>query len=394
MVRGIFCHDLPIYKDIKGQYGCTTLTDTVFQRYLNIVDELVVATRLYHLDCTLEEAHQERITLSNITFLDIPNLNTAKAFVSELPKARRTIEDELKMCDLVFVRAGTIAGIGARLARKYNKPYLCECAGSAWDGLWYYGFLGKMIAPWAELQARMIIKNASYVTYVTDKWLQEKYPTDGEVASISDVVIQNVSEDVLMRRKIEIESRKPSDKWVIGTAAGLMTKLKGQQFVIEAISLLKDKIDIRYELAGAGDPSYLISVAERFNVTDKLIIKGELNHEEILKWMDSLDTYIQPSMQEGLPRALMEAMSRACPCIGSTAGGIPELLEPSVIFSRGDISELTKTMVSFYESDWVKHSQYNHARAKEFQVDLLDKKRNTFYEKYREYALKENMSHV
>ena len=56
-IKGIFCHDLPIYKDINGMYGCTTLTDEVFKRYLNHVDELVVATRVYPLSGTLEEAH-------------------------------------------------------------------------------------------------------------------------------------------------------------------------------------------------------------------------------------------------------------------------------------------------------------------------------------------------
>ena len=44
MIKGIFCHDLPIYKDIDGNYCSTTLTDSLFLRYFNVVDELVVAT--------------------------------------------------------------------------------------------------------------------------------------------------------------------------------------------------------------------------------------------------------------------------------------------------------------------------------------------------------------
>lgn len=43
MIKGIFCHDLPIYKDIDGNYCSTTLTDSLFLRYFNVVDELVIA---------------------------------------------------------------------------------------------------------------------------------------------------------------------------------------------------------------------------------------------------------------------------------------------------------------------------------------------------------------
>ncbi len=388
MIKGVFCHDLPIYMDKNGRYGCTTLTDTVFSRYLKIVDELVVATRLYHLECTLEEAHQEWITLQHIRFLDIPNINKPQYVFSRIPKVKKMIEEELKNSDLVFLRGGTIADIGYSLAMEYKKPYLCECGGSAWDSLWNYSFIGKMIAPWAEFRTKKMVKNAAFVSYVTERWLQERYPTNGESAAISDVVIESVSEDVLKKRIEKISNCKSEEPWVIGTAAGLMTKLKGQQFVIEAISRLCDKINIRYELAGAGDSSYLLSVADKFGVRDRLVIKGELTHKEVLEWMDSLDAYIQPSIQEGLPRALIEAMSRACPCIGSTAGGIPELLEDNVIFKRGDVNELTNILDKFYDSDWRIHSDFNYRRSKDFQVEVLDAKREEFYKRYKEFVLK------
>ena len=167
-VKGIFCHDLPIYKDKNDRYGCTTLTDDVFKRYLNFVDELVVATRVYHLDCTLEEAHQEKITLSNLKFIDIPNLNKPQYLFTRLHKAVKMIEEEFMDCNLIFIRGGTIASIGVALSQKYNKPYLCECSGIAFEGLWHYSLLGKLIAPFSELNVKKTVKEAAYVAYVTD----------------------------------------------------------------------------------------------------------------------------------------------------------------------------------------------------------------------------------
>ncbi|MCR2047483.1 glycosyltransferase family 4 protein [Acetatifactor muris] len=386
-IKGIFCHDLPIYKDKNGMYGCTTLTDDVFKRYLNHVDELVVATRVYHLDCTLEDVHQEKITLPNLKFIDIPNLNKPQYLLTRLHRATKMMEVEFKECDLIFIRGGTIADIGVALAKKYNKPYFCECAGIAFEGLWYYSLLGKLIAPFSELHTKKMVRKAAYVAYVTDEYLQKRYPTKGVAANISDVVIEKVEDAVLEKRIEKIKSRRPDEPWIIGTAAGLMTRLKGQQFVIEAMSRLGDRYNIRYELAGTGNPEYLLSVAKKFHVEDRVVIKGEINHNEILSWMDSLDTYIQPSMQEGLPRALMEAMSRACPCIGSTAGGIPELLEPDAIFKRGDILQLTNIMSEFYESNWYDHSRYNYSRVKHFRRDILEEKRKDFIGRYRNYVL-------
>ena len=74
-VKGGFFHDLPIYKDVDGNYCSTTLTDGLFRRYFNVVDELYVVTRVYPLNCEYDKAHQERITLPNIKVIEFPNLN-------------------------------------------------------------------------------------------------------------------------------------------------------------------------------------------------------------------------------------------------------------------------------------------------------------------------------
>jgi len=41
-----------------------------------------------------------------------------------------------------------------------------------------------------------------------------------------------------------------------------------------------------------------------------------------------------------MPRAMIEAMARGLPCIGSAVGGIPELLSSEDLVSRGDAGAL------------------------------------------------------
>ena len=91
MIKGLFCHYLPIYKDKNGIYCSTTLTDVFFSRYFCVVDELYVATRVYNIDKTYNEAHQEKITLNRVKIIDFPNLSTIKGFLLDLPKAKKKI---------------------------------------------------------------------------------------------------------------------------------------------------------------------------------------------------------------------------------------------------------------------------------------------------------------
>lgn len=387
LVKGVFCHDLPIYKDINGVYCSTTLTDDLFRRYFDVVDELFIATRVYKLDCTYSDAHQERITLPNIKVVELPNLNKPQYVFTKIPRAKKQITRIISDVDLVFIRGGIIAALAASVCRKINKPYLVESAGCAWDEYWNHSIVGKIIAPFMEFQCKKTIREAAFVVYVTEKWLQNRYPTNGDSTHASNVILQSIDEDALCRRLEKIDSRNSSSPWVIGTTAGVNNKAKGQQYVIEAMSKLGEQFDIRYELVGTGNTNYLKKVAKKYQVEDRVIFKGELSHREVLNWLDSIDSYIQPSMQEGLPRSLIEAMSRGCPAIGSTTAGIPELLSKDTIFKRGNVGDLVSIMKKFYESDWKAYASINFSKTKEYQIDLLNERRKIIYRKYRTYVI-------
>lgn len=390
MVRGIFCHDLPIYKDKNGVYCSTTLTDDLFQRYFHVVDELIVATRVYPINMTYEEAHQERITLPNITYLEFPNLNTPKGLFTLIPNAQKQLRETMKGVDLIFIRGGIIALLGVEAAKSLGKPYLMESAGCAWDEYWNHSFYGKLIAPFMEYKVKRNVRNASHVIYVTEKWLQNRYPTKGVSTNASNVILEKVDDNVLQKRLCKIATRNGCQPITLGTTAGINNKVKGQQFVIEAMFFLKDELDMRYELVGGGDNTYLKAQAEKYGVADKVVFKGQLTHDEVLQWLDTIDIYIQPSMQEGLPRALIEAMSRACPSIGSTTAGIPELLEEDAIFERGKVTSLVETLKNYIKTDFQYKAKRNFEKSKEYEIEKLNVRREKIYEQYRDYVVKDS----
>ena len=81
-------------------------------------------------------------------------------------------------------------------------------------------------------------------------------------------------------------------------------------------------------------------------------------------------------------------MSRGCPAIGSTTGGIPELLEEQMIFQRGQVAKLKQVLDSFLQSDLYESAKRNFNTAKKYQLSMLNERRDKLYLQYRNFVLR------
>jgi glycosyltransferase involved in cell wall biosynthesis len=97
--------------------------------------------------------------------------------------------------------------------------------------------------------------------------------------------------------------------------------------------------------------------------------------------LDTADLFVHPSRTEGLPRALIEAMARGLPCIGSNVGGIPELLSPAEQVPAGDANALEAKLCEVLGDPQrlVRLSRENLAKAREYHADALRPRRQAFY---------------
>ena len=110
-----------------------------------------------------------------------------------------------------------------------------------------------------------------------------------------------------------------------------------------------------------------------------MIFEGSLPHDAMFNWLDDMDLYIQPSLPEGLPRAVVEAMSRGLPALGARTGGIPELLGDEYIFPRKGVKEIAQMLDHITLEQMAIMAKKNYEHAKYFQKELLEKKRYDFY---------------
>lgn len=385
---GLFSFDGPMYRDCNGVYCNTTITSEMFSRYFHVIDKLIVVIRTFHIDKTYEEANLKKIELNGLEFVEIPNLNSISGFLIDKPKCKKIIAEEVEKADLIFARIpSVISDMTINIAKKMEKKYMVEVGGCAWDSYWNHGLFGKLVAPYMFLNEVKSVKNADFASYVTEKWLQKRYPCKCPSISASNVYLKPLDESVLERRLNKIKTKSKRDPIIIGTTAAVNVRYKGQEYIIKAISKLnRQGYNFEYELVGGGDNSYLKSVAKKFGIEDKIRFKGLLLHDDVFTWLDHIDIYAQPSKQEGLPRALIEAMSRGCPSVGSDTAGIPELVSKDVVFGNGDILAICKILVRFDMNKMINLAILNFQKAKEFDSTLIEDKRQLIFKKYYDYV--------
>lgn len=289
----------------------------------------------------------------------------------------KKIKSIISECDAVacFNINGCIA---QKIAKKYTKTSIVFVGACAYESQRAKGTLkGKIFARPLLYLFKTEIWNADFVHYV-DKWLLEKYPTKGEKLICTDAFIPIDNLALLKRRK---KISKLNSKIVIGII-GSAVKIKGVDTAIKALSFLDDKYSLH--VVGGGDSNWLEQVAEEFGVSKKFYFKGRLKGgKEILEWLDTIDVYMQPSITEGLPRATLEAMSRACPVVSTKAGGLSSIVNDKYIVEIGDYRALAKAVLEICKStdEMQRQAEYSFMKELEFSTDIIDEKIDGFYKK-------------
>lgn len=227
---------------------------------------------------------------------------------------------------------------------------------------------------------KQAVKRADNVLYVTKEFLQKRYPTKGNSISCSDVVLKDFDNDTITQR-IERIKKQNENKIKLCTVANVELKYKGQEYVMKAMKELeKRNIDSEYYLVGGGNNQRLKEIAKQLGLQDKIFFVGSLPHNKVFDILDDIDVYIQPSFQEGLPRSLIEAMSRGCPAIGFKTGGIPELLQKDFILNKKDYKGIANKVQELLNKEKrMGISKENFETAKNFKEEILEKTRKEFY---------------
>ncbi|MFC3420037.1 glycosyltransferase [Salinicoccus hispanicus] len=383
-MKVLFVHDGPIRRDDANHYYGIAHNNDLFNRYKVIAENIEALIRVKRINES-EIQNFSELTLENFTVKEVPDVNSPTGILKNKIKANQVMQSAIRETDYVIVRLHSMIGLQAlKYVKKYNKPYLIELVGCPWDAYWNHSATGKLVAPYMYKKVKKEVWNSQYTLYVTNEFLQNRYPTKGHSINCSNVIVEEVDGSVLSERISKIKNND-GNKTMIGTTASVAVKYKGQQYIIEALGKLKEKgiNNFEYQLVGDGNQDYLREVAKSNKVEDKVKFLGPKTHDEVLQWLDSIDLYAQPSKQEGLPRAVIEAMSRGLPSIGANTAGIPELLEKEYIFNRKmNIEEIANLLLSFNETNLIEQAKRNFKVAEDYYYHKIEGRRSTFFKKF------------
>lgn len=381
----VFAHDHKLRK-IDGKYYTTGgLSDHITERYLRFFESVTIL-------CRVIEKQPEDKKLFEIKNPAVKVIEVSSGSLILSKEGKKRIEKEISDTDGLIARLPSWIGrYAVGMAEKYRIPYLTELVACPWDGYWNHSLKGKMTAPWMTITTRNIVENSPYTVYVTQKFLQNRYPCKGKQLACSDVELDGVEEQLSAVRKNRIETMGER-LTVIGTLAQTDVRYKGHTDVLQALKILKQSGQYYlYRIAGNGSTGRLEKIANSLGIRDQVMFDGNLSRKEVFQWLDRVDIYIQPSRQEGLPRAVVEAMSRGCPVIGTNTGGIPELVDEAYRYRKGKYEQLAEQIQKMERQNLYQIAKRNLAVAKEYEKEKLNRKRDMFYGEFAERCRKRSI---
>jgi len=245
---------------------------------------------------------------------------------------------------------------------------------------------------------------AAVVNYVTADRLQRRYPAHSHerTFAVSDVKLGPESfvpqprEDRTNLGRMEGACRSNgsvADEYLSLVFVGTLEQMyKAPDVLLRAVRLLVDRgCEVKLSILGEGRhrlelEQYCVSLGIEKNVQ----FLGQVPAGEAVRGQfDSADLMVMPSLTEGLPKALLEAMARAVPCVATNVGGIPELLDPEYLVPPGDSKALADKIleVTRQPSRLALMSKRNLAKAQEYRAELLHSRRTAFYKKLQEASI-------
>ena len=379
----IFAHDHRFLTDGAYFYSKSGLPQAVLERYASVFGKVVVVCRSdAHLNVALEP-----IKHPDIEFEPQVNVRSIKG-LRHWAGVKSNIRELVAGADGVVARLPSTLGlIAAKQARLMGKPCLIEVVGNGLEaGMMHGNPLGKIFSPVTHHITCREIAHADRVVYITKKYLQEIYPSNGTIFTCSNVKVDPIT-DRQLEERIARFVKKTS--FVVGLIGSLDVNYKGHDVALKVIKKMTDAgfNNVEIEFVGAGDPVRWENLSKQLGISNRVKFKGALPPgQKVMDWIDRVDVMLQPSKTEGQGRSIIESMSRGCPVISSNVGGIPELLSADMICDPLDVEGLATRCIKLLSSkdNYGSVASSNLRASLEFSEDIVEGQRRQIFKAFRD----------
>ncbi len=274
-------------------------------------------------------------------------------------------------CRIVMVkrRAGLDVGLIGRLAKVFEQEEVTVVHTHNLDPMFYAGWAAWFTSVSVRIHTqhdtwlrtynwkdRLKFRLASTVFHKIVGVSQDTTRAFGlyGISSQKAVTILNGIEEKKFSRKqkeanqatVETTDCCTQREWVVGSVARLSPE-KGIHHLLQAHSILRSRgVLIRLVLVGEGPQrSDLEMLARTLGISTTVEFLGYQEHVET--FLSTFDIFVLPSMTEGIPLSLLEAMANGLPVVATNVGGIPEIVvhqESGLLVSPGQPEALAQAL--------------------------------------------------
>ncbi|HEX5162105.1 MAG TPA: glycosyltransferase family 4 protein [Steroidobacteraceae bacterium] len=272
----------------------------------------------------------------------------------------------------------------ADMVARAGRPLVLHAHGARFDQ-----FHRRLPAP-LRRKVNRTLQRANLVIALSSQW-REFFVEECELAPAKVTVLPN---PVRWNAAPPDRSGRPHVQFL---SLGRLSERKGSYDLVNAFAALPRELRARARLvlAGDGDVEGVRQLAAPLG--DAVRVHAWIDPAERDRLLDASDVFVLPSRAEGLPMALLEAMSAGLPAIVTPVGGIPDALTDGaegLMVEPGRVDQITAAMTRMLgdEADRLAAGRRAHARARLFDVNTYARRLADLYQRiapvagFREYA--------
>lgn len=351
------------------------------KRYLAEFDEVVLVGRLF----PKEDPATRPAVGPGVTFLALPGYHGPVGFLKNLPAILKVIGRSIEPDAAYILRVPTtVPSLYSLLLRLKGVPFAVEVAADPHDGYSRQALNNHPLAPLFQFAfvnlMRWQCKAAAVSAYVTRDALQKRYPPRSPETSFAFTSIDLTPETYSdgPRRADTFNMDRPR----LVLVGNMQKSWKGHDVLLRAMKILKDRgRSLRLTVVGYGENQPLYAqMAEDMGLD--VHFTGKLqNGPAVREVLDQSDLFVLPSRQEGLPRALLEAMARGLPAVATRVGGTPELLNDDCLAPPDDPESLAARIEETLASreELARRAEVNFHTAQCYNLLAVMEVRSRFY---------------
>jgi glycosyltransferase involved in cell wall biosynthesis len=209
-------------------------------------------------------------------------------------------------------------------------------------------------------QVMWALRHSARVTCVSEA-LKDQLVCLGAEADRIDVIPNGVDGSLFHIKNLNrVEAKKrlgldPGHRHLL--YVGRLAKEKGPSLLCEAIRILAEKRQLDFQTIFLGDGQEKDSLKQyitAYRIESHVRLLGEVPHEQIAQWLRAGDWLCLPSTREGMPNAMLEALSCGLPVIASKVGGVPEVISDrnGLLVKPGDPKALANALERATKRQW------------------------------------------